>query len=67
MCVEDLHASVCANIYMQYDTYTSWRTGEERAARAGAKSAAARTYDNDAFFDFQSTPWGSVYARCGVI
>jgi len=52
---------------MQYDTYTSWRTGEERAARAGAKSAAARTYDNDAFFDFQSTPWGSVYARCGVI
>jgi hypothetical protein len=52
---------------MQYDTHTDWRTGEERAATASAKSAVARTYDDDTFFDFPSTPWGNVYTRCGVI
>jgi len=52
---------------MQYDTHTNWRTEEERADRAGAKSAVARTYNDDAFFDFPSTPWGSIYARGGMI
>ena len=37
---------------MQHDTHTNWQTGEERTDRAGAKSAAARTYDDDTFFDF---------------
>ena len=41
---------------MQYDTHTNWWIGEERTDRAGAKSAAARTYDDDAIFDFPSTP-----------
>ena len=52
---------------MQHDTHTNWQTGEERTDRASAKSAAARTYDDDAFLDFPSTPWGSVYTRGGVI
>jgi len=52
---------------MQYDTRTNWRTGQEQADRAGAKSAVTRTYNDDAFFDFLSTPWGSVYARGGVL
>jgi len=65
--VEGLHASVCVNIYMQHDTHTNWQTGEEGTDRGGAKSAAARTYDYDAFLDFPSTPWGSVYTRGGVI
>jgi len=58
---------VCANMHMQYDTYTNRRTGEERAGRAGAKSAVAPTYNDDAFFDVPSTPWGSIYARGDVI
>jgi len=41
--------------------------GEEQADRAGAQSAVARTYNDDAFCGFPSTPWGSMYARCGVI
>ena len=52
---------------MQYDANTNWRTGQERADRAGAKSVVARTYNDDAFFDFTSTPWGKMYARGGVI
>jgi len=52
---------------MQHDTHTNWQTGEEGTDRGGAKSAAARTYDYDAFLDFPSTPWGSVYTRGGVI
>jgi hypothetical protein len=57
---------VCAYIHI---THTNWQTGEERTGKGGAKSAAARTYDDDddAFFDFPSTPWGSVYTRGGVI
>jgi len=48
---------------MQYDTHTNWQTGEERTDKGGAKSAAARTYDDDddAFFDSPSTPWGSTH------
>ena len=67
--VKGLHASVCVHAYMQYDTHTNWQTGEEGTDRGGGKSAAARTYDddNDVFFDFSSTPWGSVYTRGGVI
>jgi len=52
---------------MQYDAHTNWQKGEDGADRAGAKSAAVSTYDNDAFFDFPSTPWGSMYARGGVV
>ena len=52
---------------MQYDTHTNWRTDEEQADRAGAKSAVARRYNDDAFDDVPSTPWGSTYARSGVI
>jgi len=52
---------------MQYDTHTNWRKGKERADRAGAKSAVACTYKDDAFFDFPSTPWGGMYASGGVI
>jgi len=52
---------------MQYDTNTNWRTGAKRADRAGAKSAVARKYNHDAFFDCPSTPWGSIYARGGAI
>jgi len=58
---------VCSNIHVQYVTHTYWRTEEERADRGGAKSAVARTYNDDACFDCTSTPWGSVYARGGVI
>jgi hypothetical protein len=67
--VEGLDASVCVHTYMQYDTHTNWQTGEEGTDRGGAKSAAARTYDDDddAFFDSPSTPWASVYTRGGVI
>jgi len=54
-------------IRMQYDTHTYWRKGEERADRGGAKSAVARTYNDDACFEFPSTPWESIYARDGVI
>jgi len=55
---------------MQYDTHTNWRREEEeeeRADRASAKSAVARAYNDDAFFDFPSTEWGSIYKRGGVI
>jgi len=41
---------------MQYDIHTNWRIEEERADRGGAKNAVARTYTDDAFFDFPSTP-----------
>jgi hypothetical protein len=51
---------------MQYDTHSNWWTGEEWADRACAKSAAAGTYDDDAFFDFPNTPWGRIYARGSV-
>ena len=59
-------ARVCVCIHMQYDTHSNWWTGEEWADRACAKSAAAGTYDDDAFFDFPNTPWGSIYARGSV-
>jgi len=39
---------------MQLDTHTYWRTGEERADRAGGKSAVEGTYSNDAFLTFQA-------------
>ena len=58
---------VCACIYMQYDPRTHWRTGEKRAYRAVAKSAAGRAYDNDAFFHFPSTLWGIIHVDGGVI
>lgn len=58
---------VCACIYMQYDPRTHWRTGEKRAYRAGAKSAAGRTYENDTFFHFPSTLWGIIHVDGGVI
>jgi len=48
---------------MQYDTPTHWQTGEERADTAGAKSAAARTHDDDAFFDFPSTLGGNIHGQ----
>ena len=51
---------------MQYDTHTHWPTEEEWADGAGAKSAVARTYNDEAFFDVPSTPCGSIYARGGV-
>jgi len=47
--------------------YKHWQAGEERADRAGAKSAVARTYDDDAVFDFQSTPCGSFHAQSGAV
>jgi len=31
--------------YVYFHTHKHWQAGEERADRAGAKSAAARTYD----------------------
>jgi len=61
---------VCGYVHMQYDTHTNWRREEEeeeRADRASAKSAVARAYNDDAFFDFPSTEWGSIYKRGGVI
>jgi len=52
---------------MQYDRHTHWWTGEEREYRAGAKSVAARTFDDDAVFDFPSVPCGSTHEYGGVI
>jgi len=59
---------LCVYIHMQYDTHTNWRTEEERADRGGAKSKMVRKkYNEVAFFDFPSTPCGSMYARRGGV
>jgi len=39
---------------MQLDKTPNWRAGEERADRAGGKSAVEGTYSNDAFLTFQA-------------
>jgi len=66
-CVEGHYASMCVYVFVQYDTRTNWRTGEERADRAGVKSEGGCTYGNDAVFDFPSTPCENIHAADGVI
>jgi len=58
---------MCVYVFVQYDTRTNWRTGEERADRAGVKSEGGCTYGNDAVFDFPSTPCENIHAADGVI
>jgi len=55
--------SVCVYIYIQYDTPTHWRTGKERADRAGAKSAGAGTFRDDTGFDFLRKLWGRMHTN----
>ena len=59
-------ASVCVYIYAIWSTH-ALTDRRKRAYRAGAKSAAGRAYDNDAFFHFPSTLWGITHVDGGVI
>jgi len=63
--------SECGRVYIytriQYDTHTNWWTGCKRADKASAKSEGGCTCNNDAVFDFPSTPWGSIYVHGGVV
>jgi len=54
-------------IYILYETHTNWWAGEKWADKAGAKSEGGCTYNNDAVFDFPSTPWGSIHVHGGVV